>query len=198
VLTGFDVEGGFPAVQKAAEYNISDQVYSAGYVTVSEMVHLYRGAEMLVFPSLFEGFGMPPVEAMSVGCPALVSTRTCVPEICGDAAEYFDPSDASGLADAINRLRVDTSRRLQLVEKGRLRARQFSAERMACAHLQAFEDAVRAYSVIRYRWHQIAYQPYHRARVIAKYAVGRWRDSRSKTNKLPCSVPTGIVRPPRE
>jgi glycosyltransferase involved in cell wall biosynthesis len=181
VLTGFDVEGGFPAIQKAAEYNISDRVYSAGYVTVSEMAHLYARAEMLVFPSLFEGFGMPPVEAMAVGCPALVSNRTCVPEICGDAAEYFDPSDASGLADAIVRLRDDPTRRLQLIEKGRLRAGQFSAERMARAHLLAFEEAVGSYSVARYRWHQIAYQPYHRARVISKYAVDRWIDSRPKT-----------------
>jgi Glycosyl transferases group 1 len=170
---------GIPAMQKAAEYDMRDQVYAAGYVTVGEMANLYAHAEMLIFPSLFEGFGMPPVEAMAVGCPALVSNRTCVPEICGDAAEYFDPDDALGLANAIVRLRDNPSRRLELIDRGRIRARQFSAERMARAHLQAFKEAAASYSVVWYRWHQL-YQPYHRARVSAAYALSRWKDSMRK------------------
>ena len=104
VFTGFDVDGGYPLMSKAEEYNIRDQVHSAGYVTIPQMGYLYSHAEMLVFPSLFEGFGMPPVEAMAAGCPVAVARATCLPEICGDAAEYFDPQDPADVAEAICRI----------------------------------------------------------------------------------------------
>ena len=123
VFTGFDVPGGYSIQAKAVEYGVSDCVYSAGYVTVPQMAYLYQCAEMTVFPSLFEGFGMPPVEAMAVGCPVVVATSSCLPEICGEAAEYFDPADPEVLAQALDKVRADADLRSTLVRNGRLRAK---------------------------------------------------------------------------
>src|SRR5439155_12330261 len=86
VFTGFDVPGGYPLLNKSREYGLEGQTFTIGYVTTAQMAYLYRHARMLVFPSLFEGFGMPPVEAMATGCPAVVSNATCLPEVCADAA----------------------------------------------------------------------------------------------------------------
>jgi glycosyltransferase involved in cell wall biosynthesis len=181
VFTGFDVDGGYPLMQKAVEYGVRDRVHSAGYVSVAQMAYLYAHAEMLVFPSLFEGFGMPPVEAMSAGCAAVVAKATCLPEICRDSAEYFDPHDPIALADAICRVHDDPARRNTLIESGYSRSRVFTPELMARAHLRAFDEAIQTYSPARYRWHQLAYQPYHVFKVNAKYAVRGFIDSRRTT-----------------
>jgi glycosyltransferase involved in cell wall biosynthesis len=174
VFTGFDMPGGYPVLEKATEYSVRNFVHIVGYVNVEQMRYLYRTAEMLIFPSLFEGFGMPPVEAMATGCPAVVSRATCLPEICGDAAEYFDPHSPESLVDAICRIRHDAALREQLVARGKVRAGQFSAERMAEAHIRAFREAVETYSPAHFRWHQLAYQPFHRARVHAQRVLGRF------------------------
>ena len=70
-----------------------------GHVTPEELVSLYRRASALVFPSLYEGFGQPPLEAMACGCPVASSNAGSLPEICGDAARLFDPEDVSAIAD---------------------------------------------------------------------------------------------------
>jgi glycosyltransferase involved in cell wall biosynthesis len=178
VFTGFDVDEGYPLMRKAAEYGVRDSVHSAGYVSIEQLAYLYTHAEMLVFPSLFEGFGMPPVEAMSAGCPVIVANATCLPEICGDAAEYFAPRDPVALADAICRVRENPLLRQTLVDRGRARARAFSPELMARAHLRAFQEAAKAYSHTRYRWHALAYQPYHGFKVRAGFAVRRLLEER--------------------
>lgn len=178
VLTGFDVGGGYPVGKKAEEHGVGGNVYSAGYVTVPQMAYLYRHAEMLVFPSLFEGFGMPPIEAMAAGCPAVVSRNTCLPEICGPAAEYFDSLDPLALADGICRVRNDKVRREELVRQGRQQARLFSPERMARAHLEAFNQATRAYSSPHFWWHSLFYERFHKARVDLRGAISRRREAR--------------------
>lgn len=174
VFTGFDMPNGYPLLDKAREYGVSDLIFAPGYVNVAQMAWLFRSAEMLVFPSLFEGFGMPPVEAMASGCPVVASTSTCLPEICGDAAEYFDPLSAEALADAISTVWKNRLKRDTLIERGRIRARTFSAERMSQAHLRAFREAVEAFSWSRYWWQRLAYQPYHLARTHARRALHRF------------------------
>jgi glycosyltransferase involved in cell wall biosynthesis len=67
----------------------------------SRLAAIYRGASLFVYPSLYEGFGFPPLEAMSVGCPVLVSSTSSLPEICGDAAHYFDPEDPNDLSRSL-------------------------------------------------------------------------------------------------
>lgn len=88
-------------------------------------------AAALVFPSFYEGFGLPPLEAMAAGCPCVVSRIPAVEEVCGDAAVYCDPADASDIAAAVRRLLGDTALRDRLVHHGLERARQFTWDRAA-------------------------------------------------------------------
>ena len=110
------------------------RVESRGHVSPDELVELYRTAACLVFPSLYEGFGLPPLEAMACGCPVAASTATSLPEVCGDAAEYFDPFSPEDMAAAVRRA-LDG----HLIERGLARAAGFTWD--ACAH--AHDDVYR-------------------------------------------------------
>jgi glycosyltransferase involved in cell wall biosynthesis len=110
-------------------------VESRGHVPAAELVDLYRGAACLVYPSLYEGFGLPPLEAMACGCPVAVSNATSLPEVCGDAAEYFDPLSVEDMAAGI--LRALASQHL---ERGLARAAEFSWETCARAHDDVYRE----------------------------------------------------------
>jgi glycosyltransferase involved in cell wall biosynthesis len=114
-------------------------VESRGHVSLEALVELYRSAACLVFPSLYEGFGLPPLEAMACGCPVAVSNATSLPEICGDAAEYFDPLSPEDIAAAI--LRALDGR---LVGRGLVRAAGFTWGACAHAHDFAYRDVANA------------------------------------------------------
>jgi glycosyltransferase involved in cell wall biosynthesis len=119
------------------------RVVRAGRVTDGELKALYAAATALVFASRSEGFGLPPLEAMSCGCPVIASKRAAIPEVCGDAAVYIDPDNADDVADAMHRLLADTSLAERLRRDGASRAREFTwhgaaralLSRMAGAHL---------------------------------------------------------------
>jgi glycosyltransferase involved in cell wall biosynthesis len=170
VFTGFDVNGGYPLEAKVIDYGLSGRVYLAGYVSTRQLAGLYRTAEMTVFPSLFEGFGIPPLEAMVAGCPVAVATSASLQEVCEDAAIYFDPTNPESIAQAIMKLRACPEMRESLIQRGQLRAKSFSPEAMAVAHLRAFEEAAASYSAIRWGWQRYVYQPCH------EWAVGKKRD----------------------
>jgi glycosyltransferase involved in cell wall biosynthesis len=169
VFTGYDVPNGYPLAQKVSEYGLDEQVYAVGYVTVEEMAYLYSKAKMLVFPSLFEGFGIPLVEAMIVGCPVVAAKATSLPEIGADAAEYFDPSSPEIIGLTIEKVWGDGGLRQRLIERGRRRALDFSAAKLAQAHLAVFSEAARSFSATRYAWHYWVYQHYHYWLVLFKY-----------------------------
>ncbi len=97
-----------------------------GYVSDAELYALYSKAQCLLFPSFYEGFGLPPLEAMALGCPAIVSHTSAMPESCGDAALYCDPTKPETLADGIRRLQNEPGLRDQLVARGLNRAQMFS------------------------------------------------------------------------
>lgn len=99
-----------------------------GYVTDAQLKALYAEAAVFVFPSLYEGFGFPPLEAMSNGCPAVVSDIPVLREVCGDAAEYCDPRDPASIAGAIRRVLEDEARAGELRSRGRERIREFTWE----------------------------------------------------------------------
>jgi len=99
----------------------------------------YSGAEVLVNPSLYEGFGFPPVEAMACGCPVIVSSAGALPEVVGDAALVVDPNDPLALAEAIRQVLTDSSLRHRLVTAGLRRAAQFTWERCARETEQVYE-----------------------------------------------------------
>jgi glycosyltransferase involved in cell wall biosynthesis len=169
VFTGYEVPNGYPLAQKTIEYGLDDQIYPVGYVTVEELAYLYLKARMLVFPSLFEGFGIPLVEAMTVGCPIVAAEVTSLPEIGAEAAAYFDPTSVESVAAVIERVWQDETTRQQLIERGRQRSSAFSAAQLASIHLGVFEEATRVYSPVRFMWHNRIYQHYHRWRVQFKY-----------------------------
>lgn len=103
---------------------------------------LYRSALALVYPSLYEGFGIPLVEAMSLSCPVVCGDRSSLPEVAGDAAEYFDPADIDSIALAIERVLSSVVRRDELVDLGLARARAFSWEKCANETLSAYVKAM--------------------------------------------------------
>jgi glycosyltransferase involved in cell wall biosynthesis len=102
-----------------------------GRVTDDELDALMRGADALVFPSLYEGFGLVVLEAMARGCPVVCSNATALPETGGDAARYFDPLDVDGMADAIRAVVTDRELRDELSRHGRARAGMFTWEAVA-------------------------------------------------------------------
>jgi glycosyltransferase involved in cell wall biosynthesis len=108
-----------------------------------DKVRLIDDAALLVDASMDEGFGFPALEAMSRGCPVAAARTGALPEVCGDAAEYFEPRDVDGLAALLARVLPDAGRRAELSARGRRRAESFSWERSARAHLDVFEEALR-------------------------------------------------------
>lgn len=115
-------------------------VWSLGQVPDYELPILYSMAHMLVFPSFYEGFGLPPLEAMSCGCPTVVSNAASIPEVCGDASLYFDPHNIDEMADAIRRVALDEDLRKVLIQKGAERIRQFNWAKCAQRHRELFEE----------------------------------------------------------
>lgn len=110
---------------------LSDAVIFTGYAPIEDLAGLYRAAEAFVFPSRFEGFGLPPLEAMACGCPVICSNATSLPEVVGDAAVLVNPLDVEALADALASLCQDTSLRAELAARGYQRLQEFSWERSA-------------------------------------------------------------------
>ncbi len=109
----------------------NESLVLAGYVTDGELRALYEGAACFVFPSLYEGFGLPPLEAMLCGCPVIVSDRASLPEVCGQAALYCNPDDPMDIAAKLRRVLTSYSLQQELREAGRARAREFSWGRAA-------------------------------------------------------------------
>lgn len=154
VLTGIAQDNGYPLTAMVDAHGMRDQVHMLGYLPVEELAYLYLHADMLVFPSLFEGFGIPLVEAMAAGCPIVAANSTSIPEVTGDAADLFDPTAPATLAAAIERVAGNAEWRETLRARGRAQAKRFSATRMADEHLAVFRAAARAYSTATYQWRQ--------------------------------------------
>ena len=111
--------------------NLNEHVRLLGRVPSEHLVYLYNAAQALVHPSFYEGFGLPPLEAMHCGTPTIVSNVSALPEVVGDAALLVDPNDIDGLTVAMWRVLTDDQLRASLVEKGLARAQTFSLERAA-------------------------------------------------------------------
>lgn len=118
--------------RRAVELGVADRVRFLGYVPDADLPALLSAATAFVFPSLYEGFGMPVLEAMACGAPVLTSSTSSLPEVAGDAALLVDPIDTAAIAAALARLATDEPLRADLRARGLARAAQFSWER--CAH----------------------------------------------------------------
>ncbi|MGI9658198.1 MAG: glycosyltransferase family 4 protein [Gaiellaceae bacterium] len=116
-----------------------DGVEILGLVPRDKLVRLYQTASALVFPSLYEGFGQPPLEAMACGCPVACSDAAALPEVCGDAARYFDPYDSAAIAEAMDHVLHNTE---EYRARGIVRARGFTWEQAARTHENVYERVV--------------------------------------------------------
>ena len=129
----------FEALQKIKELDLADRVFIFENLPDQAMPAIYALASLMVFPSLFEGFGIPVIEAMACGCPVACSNVTSLPEISGKAALGFDPVVKDSLKTVILRVLKDKGLRDQLIKLGFIRARLFSEERFAKEMLDLFE-----------------------------------------------------------
>jgi glycosyltransferase involved in cell wall biosynthesis len=118
--------------------------HEAGYVTEGELRALYENAACFVFPSLYEGFGLPPLEAMACGCPTIVSSAASLPEVCGPGARFCDPRSPEDIARRIRELLDQPATRRQQVAAGRERAREFTWHRSADTLLSILDRAQQA------------------------------------------------------
>lgn len=117
-------------------------VFIPGFVTNAEQVWLFSNAQLYVFPSLAEGFGLTALEAMLYGTPVLSSNASCMPEVYGDAVEYFDPHNLDELVDKIDGLLQNKSRREELAKLGKAKAASYSWRRMAEQTLDIYRRAL--------------------------------------------------------
>ena len=122
------------------ETGVKESVILTGYVPEMDLPALYSGALCFVYPSYFEGFGLPPLEAMKCGAPVIVGNRTSLPEVVGDAALAVDPLDVNALAGAIKRLMNDSALRKELSCKGQERAGSFNWRETALKTLEVYEE----------------------------------------------------------
>jgi len=118
----------------------TDGVHTLGFVPEAQLTWLYRNATAFVFPSLYEGFGLPILEAMSAGTPVITSDRGAMAEVAGNAALVVDPENSEELADAIDRLTTGEELRARLATEGRSRATEFTWERAAEETMQVYRD----------------------------------------------------------
>lgn len=120
-------------VKEATEMDVLKEL---DYVSDPELIALLRKAKGLIYPSLYEGFGLPPLEAMNVGCPVITTPYSSIPEVCGDAALYIHPEDDKEFGDAIIALERNGQLRSQLILKGKEQAGRFSWSRSAAIFLE--------------------------------------------------------------
>ena len=148
VLTGADSPRRAELAEAARRMGLEEQVIFAGFLPDRELAALFEHCAAMIFPSLFEGFGMPVLEAMAAGVPVLCSDLTSLPEVAGPpdepAALLFDPRRPQEIVDAIVRLESDPALRQRLIERGRRWAQALpSPADMAARYWEVFEDAVR-------------------------------------------------------
>ena len=128
---------------------LAPYVHFTGYVPFDDLPALYNLGDLFVFPSLYEGFGLPVVEAMACGTPVITANSSSLGEIAGDAAITVDPSSTEALAQAIRELAIDEARRRDLGERGRHRSRSFSWTQTAREMLAVYQRAAGAPAAAR-------------------------------------------------
>lgn len=143
VLVGQKGFGYEQIMHRITELGVTERVRTLGYVGDADLPAIYTGADVFAFLSLYEGFGLPILEAMACGTPVVAAKTSCLPEICGDAALLVDPYDVAGIANAILRLSSERQLRAELSAKGLERVKAFSWERAARSTLEVLTRTAR-------------------------------------------------------
>lgn len=139
VITGQPRPGYVDVPALARRWGVAGAVRLPGFVEAAELTALYAEAEAFVFPSLYEGFGLPPLEAAAQGAPVIASSVSSIPEVMGKAAAYVNPEDVNSVARGIRRVVDDTSYRSELRRLGHEQVKRFSWEAVARQTLRVYE-----------------------------------------------------------
>jgi len=122
--------------------SLSQWVKYSGYVSDEELAILYSNASLFIYPSVYEGFGIPPLEAMACGTPVIASSASTLPEVCADAAYYIDPLNIKSIKEGILKVLGDDELAKALIAKGLVRAKEFSWGKSALEHQKVFEKVL--------------------------------------------------------
>lgn len=131
-----------PLRRLAQALGMADRVCFPGFIPTEDMAALLSAAELLTYPSFYEGFGLPVVEAMVCGCPVVCSETSSLPEVGGDAVLYCTPTSPEDIAEKMHRVLTDRALRAQLVELGLRRGREFSMERMTAEVFRVYREVL--------------------------------------------------------
>ena len=146
VVVGGMERGGEAIHDAVRRSRLESAVLFLGHVPLEDLRALYSTCALFVFPSLYEGFGMPPLEAMACGAPVVSSNASSLPEVVGDAAVLVDPTDVDALAAAMTRVMEDASLREDLRRRGALRAKTYSWEQSARNQLKVYQELVQGHT----------------------------------------------------
>lgn len=141
ILTGATIESDTIIKDAMEQMKLDDKVHFLGYLREDELAAIWSGSYALIFPSLFEGFGIPLVEAMMFRKPILASTATSIPEVSGDAALYFDPRRPDEIVDCLAKIMEDKGLYDSLVTKGQARLKNFDFDQMVDGYLSVLHKA---------------------------------------------------------
>ena len=140
ILTG-KVNPLYPAVSEyIIKNNLEKNIILAGLVSETELLALYKNAKAYIFPSLYEGFGIPPLEAMAMNTPVIASTSSCIPEICGDSALYFNPTDSKELVEKMQELVNNKWLEEKLIQSGQIQVKKYDWKKSAEIIIKKFEE----------------------------------------------------------
>ena len=129
-------------LEKIRELGLTGRVHLLTYVSEADLIALYNGASVFIYPSLLEGFGFPPLEAMACGIPVAASNAASIPEVTGNAALSFAANRTADIAAALRRLLTDEALRLDLGKRGFDRVRQFTWEQNARLTLEVYREVL--------------------------------------------------------
>lgn len=142
VIAGVPADGHELVMRSIDRNNLREKVVFYGYISDSQLAALYTNASLFAFPSKAEGFGLPPLEAMSHGTPVAASGTSCIPEVLGDAAVYFDPDNPENIMEVISDLLQNPERQRELINLGLERAAELTWEKTASLTLDTYRDAL--------------------------------------------------------
>lgn len=129
--------------KRAEALHIADKVIFPGFISMEDLPYLYNAAELFIYPSFYEGFGLPPLEAMACGVPVITANTTSIPEVCEDACVFIDPHNVYALRDSITAGINDLDLRKSLIQKGFLKVDSYSWDTTAINTIEAYKKVIK-------------------------------------------------------